>query len=368
MPKPVEPTTLSDASLEPLLAAPASSVTAPAELALALALAAVERRRPEVLWALAGHPERAVVKAAKRGLHLLRSRGVAVGEPERPAAPPSRAAEPEELPPCHATAIDGFGDRALFVPMKRAKGVELWQLILSDERGLVEIEPIELSRRQLRAFFGAQSSEGALAAREVSRERAAALIAEAVALAPDAPLTPRAKALLERLGGGEPKAAQPSSASALPLPDERARLLESSALFEEPELASFVPPEDELRSLAQKLDEIQVSPLLLDERQRAERFEHAIAQAVVTYFSPARRGRLARRLFELSDRWLADGRLPAAERAQAAARQLVAAGDILENPFARRLFARIFPPPPPPKREGSAPPEPAPGPSGLILP
>ncbi len=366
IPPPVE-----DDRLTPLFEAPGRSVEAPPELAQAAVAQAVERRRPDVLWALAAHADRAVAKAAKRGLHLLRSRGVDVEEPARAPTPrhaPVDSESPE--PPCYATAVDGFGDRALFLPLRRSQGLALWQAVLSDEIGVRELAPLDVSRKQLRAFMASLPQEGASSVREISREMAAALLAEAISLAPETPRAVDAREILGRLGGGDPSLARPRAAQSPPLENERARLAESASLFDEPELASYVPAEDALRALAVKLDEVLVSPLLLDERQKAERWERTVEQAATDYFTPERRARYARRLFEMSDRFAEDGRREAAERAQAAARQLQGVGELLENPFARRLFSRVFAPAPAREREPEErrPPEPPAAPGGLVLP
>src|SRR5512144_2565786 len=87
----------------------------PAPLAVVAARAALAAGRADLLAALAAHPSKDAAKEAKRGLHLLRARGVAVPEPPRPAPPPP--AVPAEPPlPCYATAPDGQGERALWVP------------------------------------------------------------------------------------------------------------------------------------------------------------------------------------------------------------------------------------------------------------
>ncbi|HEU5317887.1 MAG TPA: hypothetical protein VFX49_17380, partial [Chloroflexota bacterium] len=59
-------------------AKPEDLLTLPPALALAALRAAVESRRPELLAALAGHLAKDVAKEAKRALHLMKSRGVAV--------------------------------------------------------------------------------------------------------------------------------------------------------------------------------------------------------------------------------------------------------------------------------------------------
>jgi hypothetical protein len=159
--------------------------------------------------------------------------------------------------------------------------------------------------------------------------------------------------------------AAPPSAQAVPGPEELARLAEGPELFAEPELRSYVPPEDALRELGTRLDEISVSSLVVDERQRAEQRRHAVDRLVEATFTPEARGRYSRRLFELSDYFAATARPEAAARAAATARHLGGTAPILDNPFARQLFARLVREPAP---TGEEPPRPPPRDPRLILP
>jgi hypothetical protein len=332
-------------AVESLLADPAAVAQASVGVASAAIEAALAKRLPIPLWALAKHPAREVGKAARRALHLLRSRGVDVGE--QPAAAPAartNAPGPEEATePCRTTAVDGFGDRALWIPLKRVQGFDLWELILSDELGIREVHRVELSRKQLRGHFESLP-KGGMGAYVVARSRAAGLLAEALALGGGPRESSEARELLGRLGAeGSSQVAPVLAEAPVGSPAEEAqRLSESAALFDEPELRTFVPPETLLRELAVKLDEIEVSPLLLDERQKSDRRQNVLDQAVESYFTPERRARYARRLLERSDLWAAEDRADLAGRAAAVARHLAGSGAILENPFARRMFQRIF--------------------------
>ncbi len=352
------------AAVERLLKDPTTASEAGADIARAAIEAARAASRPDVLWALSGHPAREIGKAARRALHLLRARGVEVGErPAAPAAPVTLAKTEEASEACRTTPVDGFGDRALWIPLKRMQGFELWELILSDERGVVEAHRVEVSRKQLRAHF-ASLPQGGVGIYELPLERAAGFLAEAITLGGEPRALTEARQLLDRLGGGDQAKAIPTSAAAAPPADEALRLAESAQLFDEPEARTFVPAEELLRELAAKLDEIDVSPLLLDERQKTERRQHVLDQAVEGYFTPERRARYARRLFELSDLWASEAREVLAARAAATARHLAGPGPILESPFARRMFHRVFGPPPaapPPEPEKTAK-------GGLILP
>jgi hypothetical protein len=310
---------------------------------------ALRQEQVDELWRLARAPVKAVAKAARRALYVLKLRGVEVGggplalvrEPLAPVSP-EHVAGTADREPCLVTPIDGFGDRALWIPIKRKLGFFVSQSVLSDVGGVRACEGTEMSRRQLRQFFaGLREGEG-VAPVEVPRSRALALLAEAVALAPEAQGARAATRLIADAHEPTQGLAAPSSAAADRGPDEPARLAEASELFAEPELRSYVPPEEALRALGARLDEISVSSLVVDERQRAEQRRHAVDRLVEATFTPEVRARYSRRLFELADYFAATDRPPAAARAAATARHLGGSAPILTNPFARELFSRLI--------------------------
>src|SRR6266511_948286 len=134
-------------------AKPEEATTLPAPLALAAARAAFAAGRADLLAALAGHSAKDVAKEAKRGLHLMRSRGVAVREPPRAAWLPR--------------VIPG-------------KGVEIAQAVLSDVHGLLELQVGVIGRKEWRALVKGLVEKGAaMGVGEIDRARAASLVAAA---------------------------------------------------------------------------------------------------------------------------------------------------------------------------------------------
>src|SRR6266511_810844 len=161
-------------------ASPEETTTLPAPLALAAARAALAAGRADVLAALATHAAKEVAKEAKRGLHLLQSRGVAVPEPPRAPAP-APAIAPEPPLPAYATAIDGQGERAVWLPrVVPGKGVEIAQAVLSDVHGLLELQVGVIGRKERRALVKGLVEKGAaMGVGEIDRARAASLVAAA---------------------------------------------------------------------------------------------------------------------------------------------------------------------------------------------
>jgi hypothetical protein len=342
-------------------ASPEEAVTLPAPLAVAVCRAALAAGRADLLAALAGHAGKEVAKEAKRGLHLLRTRGVAVPEAPRPApeAPPTPQ---EATPPAYATAVDGRGERAVWIPRSvPGKGLEIAQAVISDERGLLELQLGVLGRKEWRALTRSLLERGAaMGVGEVERGRAAALILAA-------------RALNERTGQRVPEGADawlPSLGAPAPLPDpavafpplppaeEAEALAASEALHDLPLLEPWLPDEGFLREVAGKLDEVTVSPLYVDDRQRAEQLLRTVADALERYFDPARRAAMSGRLFSIAEHLAAHGDAPRARAAAAAARALAGDAPPRTIPFARRLVEKAFPgvaaPPPPAEPAGGS--------------
>jgi hypothetical protein len=335
------------------------AVALPPPLALAALRAATAAGRADVVAALAGSASRDVAKEAKRALHLMRARGVEVPELPRTApAPPPPPPEPEL--PCFASAVDGQGERAIW--MARAlpgKGIELCQAIGSDTQGLLSLQVGILGRKEFRAFAQDLVDRGAqLGVAEVTRQRAHALLGEARRLSESTgkPLPEGATAWLARLGEAPPL---PDPALAFPPlseAEELAALAAGARLHERPLLRGWLADEVALRALAARLDEISVSPLFIDERQRAEQASRAVEDALGAYFDPTRRTLWARRLLAAAAHLADAGDDEGARLAAAAARALASGRDAREVPFARLLLEKALAPPgeaPPPAAEAT---------------
>ncbi len=321
------------------------TATLPAPLALAACRAALGAGRADLLATLAGHATKEVAKEAKRGLHLMKARGVAVPEAPRPAAP-APAIAPEPPLPAYATAIDGQGERAVWVPRHiPGKGVEITQAVLSDVHGLLELQVGVISRKEWRAITKGLVEKGAaMGLGELDRARAVSLIAAARAQNDrSGQRVPEGADLwLAHVGPAAPLPA-PAPAAALTPDEEREALAASGALHELPLFSTWLAEEPFLREVAAKLDEVTVSPLYVDERQRAEQLVRTVADAVERYFDEGRRALLSQRLLAVSAHLEERGDAPRARAAAAAARALSAGAPAHGVPFARLLVEKAFP-------------------------
>jgi hypothetical protein len=312
----------------------------------ALLRAAVVSGRGDLLAALAVSPDRAIAKEAKRGIHLLRSRGVEVPEPARPAiqvAPPAA----EEVFPCFASAIDNQGERAVWISRNvPGRGVEVGQAIVSDVLGLLELQVGLLGRKEFRAFGRDIAERGrAMGVAEVSAGLARSLVAAARRMneASGRRVPDGGDAWLARLGPADPLPDAAASFSPLSGEEERAAVESSGRLHDLPMLRGWIAEEEPLRALARKLDEIAVSPLYIDEGQRAAQVSASITDALEAYLDEPRRQRLGARLFATASHLEGLGELEPARWAAAAARALLAGVPAGRIPFARLLVEKAFP-------------------------
>jgi len=327
-------------------APPEEVATLPAPLSAAIVRAALVAGRADLLAALATAADRAVAKEAKRGLHVLRSRGVEVPEPARPPAPAAPPAT-EETFPCFVSAIDSQGERAVWIARNvPGRGIEVGQAVVSDVLGLLELQVGLLGRKEFRTFGRDVAERGrSMGVAEVSAGLARSIVAAArrVNDASGRRVPEGADAWLARMGPAEPLRDPAAAFPALPGDEERAALESSAELHDLPMLRGWIADEQALRTLAHKLDEIAVSPLYVDEQQRSAQAASAIADAVEAYFDEPRRSRLSSRLYETASHLQGLGDGERARSAAATARALAAGVPAGRIPFARLLVEKAFP-------------------------
>jgi hypothetical protein len=314
----------------------------PSELALAVLEVAVALRRPRPAELLSTHRDREVAKAARRALYQLRSAGVAVAEPARPSPAPSPAAAPPSPPeslPGFASLPDGTGQRALILAQPVRGGVEVVEALVSDELGLLSLSRAEMSRSAWRKLARSPEMNRLL---PLPATEGRALLAEAVRcnLETRTPFPPDADVALRHLG------IEPATGELPPLlaPEEGdgALAVESGALHREPELATWLPPESELKRLALRVDELRTSPLALSPEQQAEALRERIRSQVEEFFDEARRRLYARRLWAVAPALERRGAEHAARVARATARRMFHGGAALLPAFAEQLFAKVL--------------------------
>jgi len=327
---------------------PGEVATLPPALAAAVLRAASAAGRLDLLVALAARTDlKELAKEAKRLLHLLKIRGVAVPAPARPAAPSAKPLPQEPPPPAYATTPDGTGERAVWLARTiPGRGLEIAQAVVSDERGLVELRLGTLGRKEWRAFVKGLYERGAsLGLEELDPGQAHALLAAARALnGPSGTRPPDgADHWLAQLGPAPAPAAPGATLPALDDEAERAALEGSASLRDQPLLRGWLADPPTLTAVARRLDEAAASPLELSAEQRRERRATLLSEAAEADLTPARRARLAARLLLVAEHLQRTGQEGPARAAAATARAVSAGRPAAEIPFALVLVEAAFP-------------------------
>ncbi|QDE82281.1 hypothetical protein [Myxococcus xanthus] len=312
----------------------------PEPLALAVLEAAVSDGHTALPEALSSSAVKPLAKAAKKALYQLRSRGVAVAGPARAApAEPPRAAAPEPLNAL-ASAVTGGGERALVLArVLRGAGVEVVQMQLSDERGVVALQLGDRNRATWRKLVKDGLAHGGIV--ELPPEEAAALLAEAAGtnLRTHTPF-PEGLDVVLRHFDVQPQ--QSPTELPPPEPEDIRRAQEADVLHDTVELASWLPPESDMRVLVQKMDEVVHSPLSLSDMQRQEQLQAAVLGVARDFFTPEVRQRYALRLWRMADYFERSSRPREADIARAEARRLFHGAQEPFSRFAERLFEKVL--------------------------
>ncbi len=280
---------------------------------------------PPLLAALfGGARDRDRVKALRRALHHLQTRGVAVPPELRP-----REEAPRPRPAGEAAArlspIFGNGEQIVILEApKEVLGGNFLVSRVSDQEGFKECVLLNLKRQQLEGFWQHFRDQGLSDWAPAPPPQALALLEEAYGLNPQAEAAAQYAALRERLA----HYFGPPGGSALPPLEtgEPGRGLEQSRnLAFDPLFHFWLPPAEEIKPWLARLKEVQDSPLVLTEPQRQARLTDVLQEAVQALYPPEARPRWARRLLAMAEFLRLRGREADAEVAQATAQDLVAA-------------------------------------------
>lgn len=293
----------SDTTLDPSL------VSATAETALeAIAKAGSAAEALVGAWIKAGNAaavnevaERgsgAARKAARRGINVLKARGIAIPERTRVA---HIAGEPEsEIFEAYLLAPDALGT-TLLVIAARTKTSRLRSafVFLNDAVGVQRVDVSELSQSQLRESLANAIRGGEYKPVKVSVEWARQRVAEARKLQKE-------RGILEPLGLDsakhllEPVPAEPVEhpfdAEGLELADEDAKELakKSAGLHSLPEFRGWVAPPPAVEELLAHVGETLEPDKEPEQEVLAARLEEEVKSATDRYFTPERRAQLVK--------------------------------------------------------------------------
>jgi len=312
----------------------------------ALVEALVARGDAARLQRLADARDKALAKPARRGLHVLKTRGVKL---PATAAREFRVQGPyaEADLPSLASLIDGRGERIVWLVRPNAdKGLDLFQAELSETRGLIGFSAGAAARKEWRAHAKKIVDDGRLGVSEVPARHARWLIEAAYRRTQAAGRVPPegfAQARLD-LGHVDPPSHHPALdvAPPLPLAEARARLADLHRLRE---VGAWIPPEASLQALDLEMGQIATSRLVVDPQQRKAQLEAAISREADKALTVELRALLAERLREtallLAGRGHGDEARLCTTAAALTLDETVPASD---NPFVLALWTKLIDP------------------------
>jgi hypothetical protein len=303
----------------------------------------VAARRTELPQALAASKSKPHAKLAKQALYRLRSSGLEVSAPvvESPATLPPA---PAEEFPAVLSGILGTGERALFFARPvRGGGLEVFQGVMSDEQGLIQLEGGTSKRGVYRARMKELEDDATMKVLLVPWSRMQVELGRAIVENDRArnPITNDVMDIIRHLG------LEPDHSTVTidaPKPGDEALGSQAASLYREKELFSWLPSEPIMLALGDQITALEQSPLELTQAQRFEQFTARANAAALEYLTPERRRIYARRLHATAELFAFTKRPEQATLAEAEARALehgTARSLFFEAMFARVLEQRL---------------------------
>ncbi len=286
-------------------------------------------------------------KALSRALHRLRSRGI-----ELEGAPPTAVVAKlppieEELEAAFVSAVDPRGTRlAYLVESNPAGGVRLFELVLDEERGILEFEAYATGRSKARQFLRDLRARERFPAVESPADAVRALIKRIAEGQPASRPLPRG--FIEFRGHvAEPKpgAQTPGELArdALGGAADAQALARAGELVRRHEIGPWPTAGPGLEKLAERIGELAKSPLVISPAARREQAQSLLAEAQGEIFAEPVGAYTAQRFEESAYVLWKTGREEDAKACLAAA-QAFRAGSAPENPIARALLEAVLAP------------------------
>jgi hypothetical protein len=262
----------------PASADPEKLACLPAPLVEAVLQASVKARVSALAEALSLSKDKSLAKLAKKALYQLKSSGVEVAAPAKPAEPVKPQPEAVEEFPCFLSPVSGTGERAVLLHHFHGPRLETLYVVIQDELGAVECSVGEITRGKFAKMVKTLRSEQR-ADVEIPFDEARQIVAEAAALnlATRTPFPPGFSDAMRHFDIRPLE--RPFEVPPVQEGDDRLTL-EGHTLHNAPEIATWMPSEGDLRLLAQKFAAIESSPLELTSAQRTDQLMQAVrAQA-----------------------------------------------------------------------------------------
>ena len=317
------------------------------EVADAIASVASDSVGALLLEFLGGAEDRLVVKSLRRAIQRLRQSGIRVELPKEgePVFKPAERAKPEAF----VTGIDAHGARLVFLVQPRSPhGLNLFEALTTEDRGLVEFRAYETHRRGVDRFLHALRERSPLLLTATEPAHARWLVAEAMERNVHSGTRLPAGASELRLlwdTGEQPAAPAPEAVSRVA--DSDSALASSAKLMEHESFKGWYVDPDLLKPALEKIHDAGSSRIVLTPLQKNERLAAVVREATDEIFATggpdSLRARYARRLLEMAHLFTLRNDSDTARQARSAADHLGKPDSRPSlNPFAYALVEKTL--------------------------
>jgi len=315
------------------------------DVAEALAAALDKDGKVDLLVRCSNDGSRDLAKSARRFLHALRRRGADVPQVRVRGTVADPGVSPRDLHAdarAYTTAPFGNGIRIVLFRFRGStdRGLHAAMANLSDEHGLRELRLYRSGAKVFRAMVAESSTQ--LAGATISFGRALHLVQQAVATTQRAgKLVPEHLSTLRSLLGPDRPVSEDHPADRL-TPSEVPADEKLFALWERPELRTWITAEETLTELTASVGEALETTLVINEQQRLRRLGEILDRAVAQELDGGKRERWAQRLLDAAWVMHENQRVDEAAQLLAIREQLRRTEAPTELAFFRQLVGRLL--------------------------
>jgi len=307
-----------------------------------------DERAVALLQAIVGASDRESAKRAKRALHQLRARGITVDDAE-PRGAFSLEIEPDIAGDSlgYITGVDGLGGRILWMLIPNSTGgYGLLEAVIDDVHGIRKAEVLKTTRGDFRQHMTRLRENPAVLLAKAAPAAVAGILREAEALnessATEIPsgyaefCSGTAAPLFETTGEGVGDLPEPPAGEDA----RREALRDAVELLGAPYFSNWAILGDAAENAATAVRAAETSEVLVDEDQRKQQVDQAVA-GVADSFDDLERARFKSRLHQMARVLAASGNSTDAARARVAGDGFETVTDLYaDHPFARAIIQR----------------------------
>ncbi len=290
-------------------------------------------------------------KEAKGVLHRFRSRGIDVPQPEdaTPSILQKRIIEENQPLANFISPVTSRGSRMVWLVTYVRGGVGVFQAEINDVDGLIEFSGGVIGRSRYRDLSKDMFNNDRLSILEISYAEAKTWISKAAELSRSTGRTVPEQYLEASSILPEPThTAEPPNFEEMFNPqsseDPSSSLQQTADLHELAEFADWIPSDESIKILHNKLQEIETGKIAINLQQRADQINKALDQAVIDMLGDAtEKEKYQNRLFQMALHFQRTNQSDRARLCAAAARQLSEPQfEPLNSPFFCRLVRKMF--------------------------